>query len=69
MHAIRRFLLLQCRIHADLRAVVEMPSIRAAIQRAGVEPRLMTQPEFAAYPRAEHDSWAPVIRERHIQLD
>jgi tripartite-type tricarboxylate transporter receptor subunit TctC len=60
---------LQQRIYADLRAVLETPEVRKAIERAGVEPRLMTQPEFAAYLRAEHDRWAPVIRERRIQLD
>ncbi|MFS2203897.1 Bug family tripartite tricarboxylate transporter substrate binding protein [Variovorax sp. Varisp36] len=60
---------LQQRIYADLRAVLETPEVRAALERAGVEPRLMTQPEFAAYLRAEHDRWAPVIRERRIQLD
>ncbi len=60
---------LQQRIHADLHAVLEQPEVRDAIDRAGVEPRLMTQPEFATYLKAEHDRWAPVIRERHIQLD
>lgn len=60
---------LQQRIYADLRAVLETPEVREAIERAGVEPRLMTQPEFAAYLRAEHERWAPVIRERRIQLD
>lgn len=60
---------LQQRIYVDLRAVLETSEVRAAIDRAGVEPRLMTQPEFAAYLRAEHDRWAPVIRERRIQLD
>lgn len=60
---------LQQRIYADLRAVLATPEVREAIERAGVEPRLMTQPEFAAYLRAEHERWAPVIRERRIQLD
>lgn len=60
---------LQQRIYADLRAVLEQPEVRNAIDRAGVEPRLMTQPEFASYLKAEHERWAPVIRERHIQLD
>jgi len=60
---------LQLRIYADLRAVLELPEVRAAIARAGVEPRLQTPSEFAAYLQAEHDRWAPVIRERHIRLD
>lgn len=60
---------LQQRIYADIRAVLEQPAVRDALDQAGVEPRLMTQPEFADYLRAEQARLAPVIRERNIRLD
>ncbi|XAH23972.1 tripartite tricarboxylate transporter substrate binding protein [Xylophilus sp. GW821-FHT01B05] len=60
---------LQQRIYADLRAVLEQPEVSASLERAGVEPRLQTTAEFTAYLQAEHDRWAPVIRERNIKLE
>jgi tripartite-type tricarboxylate transporter receptor subunit TctC len=60
---------LQQRIYADLRAVLEQPEVSASLERAGVEPRLQTSAEFAAYLQAEHDRWAPVIRDRNIRLE
>lgn len=60
---------LQQRIEADLRAVLDTPQMRAAIDRAGLEPRTMTQAEFTTYLAAEQARWAPVIRERNIHLD
>jgi tripartite-type tricarboxylate transporter receptor subunit TctC len=60
---------LQQRIYVDLRAVLETPAVRDGIDKVGGEPRLQTQAEFAAYLQAETDRWAPLIRERNIQLD
>lgn len=60
---------LQQRIYADLRAVLETPAVREGIDKVGGEPRLQTPAEFAAYLQGETDRWAPVIRQRHIELD
>lgn len=60
---------LQQRIQADVRAVLEAPAVREGLNKAGVEPRVMTQPEFAAYLKADLDRWAPIVRERNIHLD
>ena len=60
---------LQQRIHADLRAVLESPAVHEALSKAGVDPRVMTQPEFAAYLKADLERWGPIVRERNIRLD
>ncbi|HSV83975.1 MAG TPA: tripartite tricarboxylate transporter substrate-binding protein, partial [Ramlibacter sp.] len=60
---------LQQRIHADLRAVLESPAVREGLSKAGVDPRVMTQPEFAAYLKADLERWGPIVRERNIRLD
>jgi tripartite-type tricarboxylate transporter receptor subunit TctC len=60
---------LQQRIQADVRAVLETPAVREGLARAGVEPRVMTQAEFAGYLKADLDRWAPIVRERNIHLD
>lgn len=60
---------LQRWLHAELRQVLEQPAVREAVERAGVEPRNLDLEAFAAYLRAESERWAPVFRERNIQLD
>lgn len=59
----------QARLYTDIRAVLESPDMREAIDQAGVEPLLMTQAEFAAYLKAEEERWGPVIRSKNIKAD
>ncbi|MDM0041343.1 tripartite tricarboxylate transporter substrate binding protein [Variovorax sp. J22G21] len=60
---------IQNRLYADIRAVLDMPDMREAIDRAGVEPLPLTQPEFAAYLKSEAERWGPLIREKNIKAD
>lgn len=60
---------LQQRIAADVRAVLEKPEVRAALDRAGVDPRVMAPADFAAYLRQDLEHWGPIFRERNIRLD
>lgn len=60
---------LQQRIHNDIRAVLELRETQEALSKTGVDPRVMTRPEFAAYLQREMDRWGPVIRSRNIRPD
>jgi tripartite-type tricarboxylate transporter receptor subunit TctC len=60
---------LQQRIAADVRAVLESPDVHAALDKSGVDPRVMTQAEFATYLRQDLEHWAPIFRERNIRID
>jgi tripartite-type tricarboxylate transporter receptor subunit TctC len=60
---------LQTRLHADMAAVLATPAMKAEILKTGVEPRTMTQAEFAAYLKRQLETWGPVIRERNIRPD
>ncbi|MDB5965022.1 MAG: hypothetical protein JWQ72_1522 [Polaromonas sp.] len=60
---------LQKKIYADVRAVLDTKDMHDAILKAGLEPALMSQADFAAYLKKDLDTWGPVIRERKIRLD
>ncbi|MFC6282686.1 MULTISPECIES: Bug family tripartite tricarboxylate transporter substrate binding protein [Polaromonas] len=60
---------LQKKIYADVRAVLETKEVHEAILKAGLEPALMSQADFAAYLKKDLETWGPVIRERKIRLD
>ena len=60
---------LQKKIYADVRAVLETKEVHDAILKAGLEPSIMSQAEFATYLKKDLDTWGPVIRERKIRLD
>ena len=60
---------LQKRIYADVRSVLEAKDVHDAIYKAGLEPLLMSQAEFAAYLKKDLETWGPVIRERKISLN
>jgi tripartite-type tricarboxylate transporter receptor subunit TctC len=60
---------LQQRIAADVRAVLEAPEVRTALEKAGVDPRVMSPAEFGAYLRQDLEHWAPIFRDRNIRLD
>ena len=60
---------LQARLYSEIRAVLDTTEMREGIDRAGVEPLLLTQAEFAAYLKAESERWGPVIRSKNIKAD
>ncbi len=60
---------LQKKIYADVRSVLDTKEVHDAILKAGLEPALMSQAEFATYLKKDLDTWGPVIRERKIRLD
>ncbi len=60
---------LQKKIYADVRAVLDTKDVHEAILKAGLEPVIMTQADFAAYLKKDLETWGPVIRERKIRLD
>ena len=47
----------------------ETKEVHDAILKAGLEPSIMSQAEFATYLKKDLDTWGPVIRERKIRLD
>src|SRR5579884_2521364 len=48
--------------------IVQRPDIKAAWEKLGATPMVMTQPEFAKFMQAQIEKWAQVIRDNHIQL-
>jgi tripartite-type tricarboxylate transporter receptor subunit TctC len=60
---------IQLKLQADVRAVLETREVREGLGKAGVDPRVMTQPEFAAYLQHDLAYWGPIIRERNIRID
>jgi tripartite-type tricarboxylate transporter receptor subunit TctC len=52
-----------------VRAVLETPEVREGLAKAGVDPRVMSQAEFATYLRNDLEHWGPVFRDRNIKLD
>jgi tripartite-type tricarboxylate transporter receptor subunit TctC len=60
---------IQNRLYADIRAILETQAMREAIDRAGVEPVLMSQAEYATYLKAEGEKWGPIIKAKNIQAD
>jgi tripartite-type tricarboxylate transporter receptor subunit TctC len=60
---------IQARLYADIRSILETKPMQEAIDRAGVEPVLYTQADFAAYLKAEGDKWGPIIKAKNIQAD
>ena len=60
---------LQKKIYADVQGVLETKDVHDAIYKAGLEPLLMSQADFAAYLKKDLETWGPVIRERKINLN
>jgi len=57
------------RLSASLRKAMSSEAIRERYRTMGVEVMDMTQPEFAAYVRADHDKWRRVAREGNIVVE
>lgn len=60
---------LQGRLHADIAAVLAQKSMQEEVMKTGVEPRTMTQAQFAAYLKRQLETWGPVIRDKNIKPD
>jgi tripartite-type tricarboxylate transporter receptor subunit TctC len=57
---------LQARLHADFQAAMAQPGMREEILKTGIDPKPMSQVDFAAYLKNQLDTWGPVIRAKGI---
>jgi tripartite-type tricarboxylate transporter receptor subunit TctC len=57
------------KLHAALRKALTLESVRERYRSMGVEIMDMTQPEFAAYVRADFEKWRSVAREANIVVE
>ena len=57
------------RLHAALRQALQNASLRERYRSMGVELLEMSQPEFAAYVRADLEKWRQIAREGNIDIE
>ena len=57
------------RLHAELKAVLAAPEVKAFMTEAGIEVVGSTPAEFAAYFREERDRWSRVIKETGARIE
>jgi len=55
-------------LNTTIAAILSRPDLKAAWEKQGATPLLMTQPEFAAFMAAQVAKWAKVIKDNHISL-
>src|SRR6202140_1534387 len=55
-------------LNRTIAAILQRPDIKAAWEKQGATPLVMTQPQFAAFMQAEVVKWAKVIKDNHIAL-
>ena len=53
-------------LNAEINAALRQTDVRERLSTIGLEPRTMTQPEFAQYMKAEVAKWGDVIRKTGI---
>lgn len=51
------------RLQAEIGRALQEPELQASFRGAGVEAVALTQPELAAYMRAEYEKWGKVVRD------
>ena len=56
------------KLNRAMTAVLQRPEIKAAWDKQGATPFIMTQPKFAKFMQAQIDKWAKVIKDNHIAL-
>jgi tripartite-type tricarboxylate transporter receptor subunit TctC len=56
------------RLNREINAILKRPDIKAAWEKQGATPIMMTQPEFKAFMEAQIEKWAKVIKANNIQL-
>lgn len=49
------------KLNREITKIVQRPDIKAAWEKLGASPLVMTQPQFAAFMQAEVEKWAKVI--------
>lgn len=59
---------LQEKISADLKAVLELPDLRARLQELGLEPAWMSKDDFVALIQRDTQAMAPLIKELGIRV-
>jgi tripartite-type tricarboxylate transporter receptor subunit TctC len=57
------------RLHAAVTAIVDAPAGRAAIQRMGAQPMVMTVPDYDAYLRRDGATLAKLLHDANIRPD
>ena len=57
------------RWHAEVEQTVKLPEVQATLANLSLDPMVMPQSEFAAFVRAEHQRWAPVIKASGYSAD
>ena len=55
-------------LNTAIAAILSRPDLKAAWEKQGATPLVMTQPEFAAFMAAQVAKWAKVIKDNHISL-
>jgi tripartite-type tricarboxylate transporter receptor subunit TctC len=56
------------KLNRAISAAVSEPELRKKWEEQGANPLVMTQPEYAAFMRAQVEKWAKVIAANHIEL-
>lgn len=55
------------KLNREIGKIVQRPDIKAAWEKLGATPMVMSQPQFAAFMQAQVDKWAKVIADNRIQ--
>ena len=55
-------------LNRNITGILQRPDIKAAWEKQGATPLVMTQADFAAFMQAQVDKWAKVIKDNHIAL-
>ena len=58
---------IRARIAAEVAGIIKRPAITETLQRIGFEPAAMPPAEFAAFVRAELDTWKAVVEAANIR--
>jgi tripartite-type tricarboxylate transporter receptor subunit TctC len=56
-------------LSADVNKIIREPEIKAKLVGLGLEPSTMTQPQFAAFQKAEVAKWGKLIKAANIRID
>ncbi len=55
-------------LNREITKILQRADIKAAWEKQGAMPLIMSQPAFATFMQAQVDKWAKVIKENHITL-
>jgi tripartite-type tricarboxylate transporter receptor subunit TctC len=57
------------RLNHEVNAVLQAPETKAAMERLGVEPRIASPAEFAAFIAAETPKWARIVEASGVKIE